>query len=461
MLSTLENEDDMAGLGWFTERLHSFGELTAMIWKDNSFSYSLLLKHSDDWLIHLTDAGISKGSCVAIVGDFSPGTYSLLLALIRGGYTAVPISKSGYSKSSEKLKIACVKYVIEFDNDDNFVEKIIEKPNQHPLVKKLISKKEPGLILFTSGTSGNPNAVLHSFSRLLNKSRKPKRGKIVLTFLLLEHIGGIDILLHLFSIGGTAVFLGDRNAETVCKTVEKYKVDLIPTTVTFLKMLLMSKAYEKYDLSSLKIISYGSEPMPSSLLVTLNKVLPKIIFNQTYGLSELAVLQTKSKSNDSTWFSIKNSIETKIIDGRLWIKNNSAMLGYLNSDNNFDSDGWFDSGDKVIQEDEFFKILGRESELINIGGEKVFPSEIESVILELPDVYDVTVSGKLNVVMGSVVIAHVKPIEESNKEYLINKIRNHCKKRLDASYKVPAVIKISNKDHHSERFKKIRAGFDS
>ena len=461
MLKTLENEDDIAELGWFTERLHSFGELTAMIWKDNSFSYSLLLKHSDDWLIHLNNAGISKGSCVAIVGDFSPGTYSLLLALIRGAYIAVPISKSSYSKSPEKLKIACVKYTIEFDDDDNFVEKIIENPNQHPLLKNLSSNKEAGLILFTSGTSGNPNAVLHSFSRLLNKSRKPKRGKIVLTFLLLEHIGGIDTLFHLLSIGGTAVMLGDRNVDTVCKTVEKYKVDLIPTTATFLRMLLISKAYEKFDLSTLKMISYGTEPMPPSLLMSLNKVLPKIIFNQNYGLSELAVLQTKSKSNDSTWFSIKNSIETKIIDGRLWIRNNSAMLGYLNSNNNFDSDGWYDTGDRVIQEGEFIKVLGRESDLINVGGEKVFPAEIESVISEIPDIYDVTVCGKPNVVMGSVVMAYVKASEESNKEYLIKKIRNHCKKRLDASYKVPAVIKISNKDHHSERFKKMRASFES
>ena len=451
----------MAELGWFTERLHSFGELTAMLWKDNSFSYSLLLKHSDDWLIHLNNAGISKGSCVAIVGDFSPGTYSLLLALIRGGYIAVPISKSGYSKSSEKLKIACVKCVIEFDDDDNFVEKIIDNPNQHPLLKKLSSNKEAGLILFTSGTSGNPNAVLHSFSRLLNESRKPKRGKIVLTFLLLEHIGGIDTLFHLLSIGGTAVMLGDRNVDTVCKTVEKYKVDLIPTTATFLRMLLISKAYEKYDLSSLKIISYGTEPMPPSLLMSLNKVLPKIIFNQNYGLSELAVLQTKSKSNDSTWFSIQNSIETKIIDGRLWIRNNSLMLGYLNSNTNIDSDGWYDTGDRVIQEGEFIKVLGRESDLINVGGEKVFPAEIESVISEIPDIYDVTVCGKPNVVMGSVVMAYVKASEESNKEYLIKKIRNHCKKRLDASYKVPVVIEISNKDHHSERFKKMRASFES
>ena len=461
MLSTLENEDDMAGLGWFTERLHSFGELTAMIWKDNSFSYSLLLKHSDDWLIHLTDAGISKGSCVAIVGDFSPGTYSLLLALIRGGYTAVPISKSFFSKSPEKLKTACVKYIVEFDENDKYNVTIVEHPNQHVLLKKLILNKEPGLILFTSGTSGNANAVLHSFKNLLKRSRKPRAGRVTLTFLLLDHIGGIETLLHLFAIGGTAVCIGDRNPDTVCRSIEKYKVDLLPATPTLLRMLLIYKVYERYDLSSLAWVTYGTEPMEPSLLVSLVKIFPQIQFKQSYGLTELSILQTKSKANDSTWFSIHSNIETKIIEGRLWIRNDSPMLGYLNSDTNFDSDGWYDTGDRVIQEGEFIKVLGRESELINVGGEKVFPIEIESVILELPEVSDVTISGKVNAVMGNIVMALVKPREGSDKEGLVKKIRAHCIKRLDASFKVPAVITLSDDDHHSERFKKMRVNIDA
>ena len=408
----------------------------------------------------LADAGLPKGSCVAIVGDFSPGAYSLLLAIIRGGYIAVPISKSIYSKSPEKLKIACVKYVIEFDNEDKFVEKIIDKPNQHSLVKKLIRKKEPGLILFTSGTSGNPNAVLHSFSRLLKKSRKPRGGKVMLTFLLLEHIGGIDTLLHLFAIGGTAVCIGNREPETVCRAIKKYKVDFLPTTATFLRMLLLSKVYEKFDLSSLEIISYGSEPMPASLLASLVKILPQIKFKQSYGITELGALPTKSRANDSTWFSIDNKIETKIEEERLWIRNDSAMLGYLNSDSNFDSDGWYDTGDRVIQEGEFIKILGRESELINVGGEKVFPIEIESTILEIPEVSDVTISGKENAVMGNVVMAKIKITENAEKKGLVKKIRAHCIKRLDASFKVPAIITISEIDLHGDRFKKLRVNVD-
>ena len=125
----LEKVDEFNKLNWFEDRLAGFSDSTAMVWKDRTFSYCSLLKQSNDWLTILADAGLPKGSCVAIVGDFSPGAYSLLLAIIRGGYIAVPISKSIYSKSPEKLKIACVKYVIEFDNEDKFVEKIIDKPN--------------------------------------------------------------------------------------------------------------------------------------------------------------------------------------------------------------------------------------------------------------------------------------------------------------------------------------------
>ena len=460
MLAPLGQRDDFVELGWFTERLASFGDLTAMVWRNKSFSFSLLLKKSEIWLRHLKDAGIPRGSCVAIVGDFSPGTCSLLLALIRGEYVAVPISRRFFAKSPETLETACVKYVVEFDNYDEYVGKIIEKPNQNALIKKLVKDNDPGLVLFTSGSSGYPKAVLHSFKKLLKKSRRPSSGKITLTFLLLEHIGGIDTLLHLFAIGGTAVCIGNREPETVCRAIKKYKVDFLPTTATFLRMLLLSKVYEKFDLSSLEMISYGSEPMPASLLASLVKILPQIKFKQSYGITELGALPTKSRANDSTWFSIDNKIETKIEKERLWIRNDSAMLGYLNSDSNFDSDGWYDTGDRVIQEGEFIKILGRESELINVGGEKVFPIEIESTILEIPEVSDVTISGKENAVMGNVVMAKIKITENAEKKGLVKKIRAHCIKRLDASFKVPAIITISEIDLHGDRFKKLRVNVD-
>lgn len=70
------------------------------------------------------------------------------------------------------------------------------------------------------------------------------------------------------------------------------------------------------------------------------------------------------------------------------------MLGYLNAPSPFTDDGWFITGDSVEVNGEYLKILGRKSELINVGGEKVYPQEVENIILELGNVREVTVYGE-------------------------------------------------------------------
>ena len=116
----------------------------------------------------------------------------------------------------------------------------------------------------------------------------------------------------------------------------------------------------------------GPQGMPESTLQHLHKVLPDVRLKQTYGLSELGILRSKSKSSDSLWVKVGGEdYETKIVDGILWIRARSAMLGYLNAPSPFTEDGWFITGDAVEVDGEYIKILGRKSELINVGGEKV------------------------------------------------------------------------------------------
>ena len=161
--------------------------------------------------------------------------------------------------------------------------------------------------------------------------------------------------------------------------------------------MLLSKSYLDFDLKSLKIISYGTEPMPKSTLALLNEIFPYVKLTQTYGLIELGVMQSKSKDNNSLWFKVGGlGYKTRVVDNMLEIKAESAMLGYLNAPSPFTKDGWFKTGDKVLQKGEYIKILGRESEIINVGGDKVYPQEVENVILEMEDVKDITVYGEKN-----------------------------------------------------------------
>jgi acyl-CoA synthetase (AMP-forming)/AMP-acid ligase II len=218
-------------------------------------------------------------------------------------------------------------------------------------------------------------------------------------------------------------------------------------------MLVIAEAAKRYDLSSLEIITYGTEPMPASTLAAVRETLPWVRLKQTYGLSELGILQTQSPDSDSLW--LKLGFEHRIVDGVLWIRSQTAMLGYLNAPSPFASGGWFNTQDLVEANGEYVRILGRKSELINVGGEKVHPTEIENVMLQMENVKDVTVRGKPNPITGEVVTAKITLLREEDPALFRQRVRVFCRGRLER-YKVPAVIEMVDEDHHGARFKKSR-----
>ena len=249
--------------------------------------------------------------------------------------------------------------------------------------------------------------------------------------------------------------LPDRSGEAVAATIERHRLELLPTSPTFVNLLLLSGAIERHDLASLRVITYGTEPMPETTLRRIHEALPAVDLRQTYGLSELGILRAKSEGSDSLWVKLGGEgYETRIVDGILQIKARSAMLGYLNARAPFDADGWFITGDLVEVRGDYFRILGRVSDVINVGGQKVHPSEVESVILELPEVAEVAVSGEANPLLGHIVIAQVVPATPGDDPAALrSRVRAHCRARL-AAFKVPAKVIIVETALHSARFKK-------
>jgi long-chain acyl-CoA synthetase len=177
---------------------------------------------------------------------------------------------------------------------------------------------------------------------------------------------------------------------------------------------------------------------------------------QTYGLSEVGILRSQSKSSNSLWVKVGGEgYKTRIVDGILQIKAESAMLGYLNAPTPLTEDGWFITGDEVLHKGDYIKILGRKTEIINVGGEKVYPQEIENVILKMDNVVEVTVYGEKNAIVGNIVCAKVRLDEnEGEKEFSI-KLKQYCRNKMQ-EYKVPVKIRIVQQNQFSERFKKIR-----
>jgi long-chain acyl-CoA synthetase len=243
--------------------------------------------------------------------------------------------------------------------------------------------------------------------------------------------------------------------------IARHRVELLPASPTFLNLLLLSEAYRRHDLSSLRVISYGTEPMPQATLDRLRAAFPSATLKQTYGLIELGVLPSRSRGNDSVWMKMGgNGYDLRIVDGILQIRADSAMLGYINAPSPFTEDGYFITGDMVEVDGDYFRVLGRRSELINVGGEKVYPQEVENAILRIPNVADVVVYGERNPLMGNIVCARVVQEEPEPKAAYVARIRTALQRQL-APYQRPVRITVTSDPAVTERLKKQRVGFQS
>jgi acyl-CoA synthetase (AMP-forming)/AMP-acid ligase II len=252
------------------------------------------------------------------------------------------------------------------------------------------------------------------------------------------------------------VTVQDRSPDGVLKAIERHKADLLPTSPTFINLLLLSEAYKRHNLSSLKLVTYGTESMPESTLRRFNKLFPNIRLLQTYGLSEVGILRSKSKYSNTLWMKIGGEgYKTRVLDGVLQIKAQSAMLGYLNAPNPFTDDGWFDTGDCVQLNGEYLKIIGRKSDIINVGGKKVYPAEVENVIQELDGVLQVTVFGEKNALLGNIVCANVSLSAQEDGQRFKRRLKRYCKTKLDP-FEIPVKINIKNEVQYTDRFKKLK-----
>jgi long-chain acyl-CoA synthetase len=428
----------------------------AIIWRDNTYSYGWLVAAVRGWLDRLQAQAIAPGTVVALEADFSPNSVALMLAAVENRCIIVPLTKSVEAKKSEFRQIAQVEVIIELDQDDSVLVSKTSGCADHELLQNLRGLGHPGLVLFSSGSTGKSKAALHDFVPLLEKYMVPRHSQRTLTFLLFDHIGGMNTLLHTLSNAGCVITVKDRSPDAVCAAIEKHRVEVLPTSPTFINLLLMSGAYSRYDLSSLQLVTYGTEVMPESTLRRFRELFPNIRLLQTYGLSEVGILRSKSKSSDSLWVKIGGEgFETRVVDGMLEIKARSAMLGYLNAPSPFTEDGWLKTGDLVDVDGEYIRILGRKSEIINVGGEKVYPAEVEGVLQLMEGVEDVVVGAEPNPITGQMVVVRVKINTGESLSDFRKRMRAFCKDKL-ASYKIPQKVILVDKIMHGERFKKMR-----
>ena len=368
----------------------------------HTYRYKDLLFQVKWWLNWLTENKIEAGSTVVIKGDYSIDSISLMLSLIKNNCILAPLSVQAYNMLSLKPDRIKPSYLIDLSTEKikktQYFQKII--PQHYLNIKK---EKKPGLILLTSGSSGVPKIVIHDFSKLLEKFFVKDKKTTILNFLLFDHWGGLNTLIHGLASLNHIIIPEKRGPFEICRLIENYKIKLLPTTPSFINMLLISKAYKKYNLDSLELTTYGAEPMAQKTLNHLLIAFPKIELKQTYGMIEIGVMATKTRDKGSLW-----------------------MLGYLDNDNPFTSDGYMRTGDLVEVDGEWMKIIGRKSDTINIGGQKIHPREVEQIILDYPIIIDAHVYKEKNKILGNIIVVDIIILPEKVEEYSKLKFIEFC-----------------------------------
>jgi acyl-CoA synthetase (AMP-forming)/AMP-acid ligase II len=444
-------------MDFLLDRFAELPEAVAFIDDGRRVTYGELGDAVERYTAFIERHAIARGDVVATVGDYSPEMFAFMLALARNGNVLAPLTRDSVVEKDVLMEISDAGWFVDFaDAIEAIRVEATGRTPRHPLTRSLTDRGAAGLLLFSSGSTGKPKGILHDWERMTRKFEQRRKPIVAICFLALDHFGGINTLLSITSSLGTAVTVRDRSVSSISRTIEEQHVEVLPTTPSFLNMLVRSRAHERFDLGSLRLITYGTEVMAEATLQRLAKAFPGVKLQQTYGLSELGVLRSKSRDDGSLWVRIGGEgFATKVVDDILWIKSDYAMLGYLNAPQPFDAEGWFCTEDRVEVDGDWFRILGRVTDLMNIGGQKVYPAEVENVILELDNIEDVAVLAEQSALIGNIVVARVATTTPEPVGQLKKRIRRACAERL-ASFKVPSKVVLAEAALYNTRHKKIR-----
>ncbi len=462
-------------------RFEDFGTRTALFDRGVTVTYAELMKRIRDTRQQLALHGVKPREAVVVHGDYSLDSVATLFALFLDRNVVVPVvtlTDTTLDTVVEHCRpghlVRTTEHGIEIQDLDaadtaapagSLDPTGPDAPDgQRPVHGRLGDPDAAGLVLLSSGSTGAPKVILHSLDVLVGEKleKRPRRrpnALNILMVLMFDHIGGINSLLSTLLVGGTAVLPRHRTPDEICALIERHRILVLPTSPTYLNLIMVGDYHRTYDLSSLRLITYGTEPMSEELLQRVHRTFPGVRLLQTFGTSETGIATTTSQSSSSTYFKISDAgVEYRIVDGELQLRSRTQFLGYLNyDDDSLTEDRWFRTGDLVEEAaDGYLRIKGRAKEIINVGGEKLLPLELESVLMGSPLVEDCVVYGKPNAITGQSVCVDIKPTGEITRAALRQHVMEFLAGRIE-SFKVPSKINLVDTIAMSDRMKKLRS----
>jgi acyl-CoA synthetase (AMP-forming)/AMP-acid ligase II len=476
---------------------------TAISFEGKRFSYGDLSERSNRLANALMGMGVQKGDMVAVLQVNCSEFVETYFAVAKVGAIFVPLNfraksdELSYMVSNCEAKALCV--------GERYVDMVNEFRPQCPHTEHFIcyESKQDGMeaysdvlaaaspeevfteiddddvtiLMYTAGTTGRPKAVPlthNSFSTYVLSNVTPVDMEIEETNILtvpLYHVAGVQAVMAAIYGGRTLAMMRQFEVKDWMNTVQEEKANRAMLVPTMLKRVIDEPDFGKYDLSSLRVITYGAAPMPFEVIKKAIEVFPGVMFINAFGQTETASTITtlgpddhvitgteeekakKLKRLQSSIGRPMDDVEIKIVDGDLkevptgevgeiLARGPRVMSGYWKDAEKtakaLTPDGWLRTSDKGYVDDEgYIYLAGRGDDMIIRGGENISPEEVENVLYAHPSIEEAAVIGVPDPDWGQEPKAIV--VLKKGRTAPADEIMEFCRQRL-SSFKRPRYI---------------------
>ncbi|MEP5567770.1 MAG: class I adenylate-forming enzyme family protein [Halioglobus sp.] len=388
----------------------------------------------------LSQSGASRIACQL------PDSAELVLLILAAAVAGLPLAIMNRDYSEEQIKELTSELDIDLlyidaplNNNLSCQQLTMPAASSYDFAEDVKCSKLPELdaelLIFTSGTTGKPRCVRYRWSDLLAqvRDRRSLDNERWLLAYKLNHFAGVQMLAHILSSQSCLVLADSTRVADAVTAMVSQKVSHVSSTPTFWRFALAILSREQ-KLPNLKHITLGSEPVSAHLLDQLGALFPLARIVHIYALTEAGSCVSVSDGKAGLPASILRrpdhaTVQFRIVEDKLQVKTQHGMLGYLKAPGSKPrtADGWLMTGDLVKVEQDRILFMGRESEVINVGGVKVHPLEVENIVAALPGVKLARVYGQGNPIMGQIVAVDLVLNDGFDAETVEDEIRTACR----------------------------------
>lgn len=480
----------------------AYPDRLAIVNKQNELTYKELNRHSNCIANSLKAHGVEKGDRIAVLLRNSAHWVVAWYACQKLGAVCVPLHvRYRADELTEMMRVAECTVLIYGEPYEATAEQIVENYGEnlhviicaggrgfcdsilpwHDLIEADESEEaqvptnndDPALLLFTSGTTGEPKGVLRTQEMVMLhaicmglRNNSPFRHDTMMSTAPLYHIGGLQGMIKMHLIGGTYITLNGINPEVIIDSIEKYKVtqlQMLPP-VTY-ERVYHTDVWKNRDLSSVWEVCVSAGKCTQEYIDHIFEMFPDCHLRPSWGSTETCSVTCmhlfkeeleKDPGLINTVGRLMPMTEVRIVDnegqdvlpgepGEALVRSPMVFRGYINQRGRttkaLSNDGWFRTGDimRLDPESELFYFIDRKKDVIKTGGENVFALEIERVLQKHPSIRECAIVGVPDVRFGEAIAAAI--VLEPGHELTGEELVEYCREKLP-SFKKPRYMAI-------------------